>query len=128
MKTMQSRMKNPATIIPDAMQPMLVLHAATQKGGVPPKTLALVHLRASQINGCSYCIDGGARQAKKAGETDDPLFVVAAWRDAPYFSDAERAALASPRQSPGSATGLIGSPTRSGTRPPVTTTNRRLRP
>ncbi|HWE31162.1 MAG TPA: carboxymuconolactone decarboxylase family protein, partial [Polyangia bacterium] len=54
----------------------------------------LMHLRASQINGCSVCIDGGARQLKKAGETDERLFTVAAWREAPYFTDAERAALA----------------------------------
>jgi AhpD family alkylhydroperoxidase len=61
---------------------------------VPRKTLELVHLRASQINGCSYCVDSGARNAKKAGETDERLFAVAAWREAPYFTDAERAALA----------------------------------
>jgi AhpD family alkylhydroperoxidase len=52
-----------------------------------------VHLRASQINGCGYCVDGGTRNAKKAGETDERLFAVAAWRDTPYFTDAERAAL-----------------------------------
>src|SRR5262249_30149290 len=63
-------------------------------GGVPPQTLALVHLRASQINGCSQCVDGGVKHAKKAGETDERLFAVAAWREAPYFTDAERAALA----------------------------------
>jgi AhpD family alkylhydroperoxidase len=94
MKTMQPRMKNPAMVLPDAMQPIQALYLATQKGGVPPKTLALVHLRASQINGCSFCVDGGAREAKKAGEIDDRLLAVAAWREAPYFTDAERAALA----------------------------------
>jgi AhpD family alkylhydroperoxidase len=94
MKPMEPRMQNPAIIIHDAMQPILALYLATQKGGVPPKTLALVHLRASQINGCSFCIDGGARNAKKAGESDDRLFAVAAWREAPYFTEAERAALA----------------------------------
>jgi AhpD family alkylhydroperoxidase len=94
MKTIQARMKNPALVIPGAMQPIQALHAVTQKGGVPPATLALVHLRASQINGCSFCVDMGARQAKEAGETDDRLFAVAAWREAPYFTDAERAALA----------------------------------
>jgi AhpD family alkylhydroperoxidase len=60
---------------------------------VPPQTLALVHLRASQINGCGPCVDGGVKHAKKAGETDERLFAVAAWREAPYFTDAERAAL-----------------------------------
>ena len=56
--------------------------------------LGLVELRASQINGCSVCVDMHARQVRQAGETDERLFTVAAWRDAPYFSDAERAALA----------------------------------
>jgi AhpD family alkylhydroperoxidase len=54
----------------------------------------IVHLRASQINGCSVCVDMHLRMLKKAGETDERLFAVAAWRDAPYFNDAERAALA----------------------------------
>jgi AhpD family alkylhydroperoxidase len=91
---MQPRMKNPAMILPEAVKPIQALYAATQKGGVPSRTLELVHLRVSQINGCSFCVDGGARMAKKGGETDDRLFAVAAWRDAPYFTDAERAALA----------------------------------
>lgn len=91
---MQARMSNPATILPDAMNAILTLLKATKKGGVPETTLELVHLRASQINGCSYCVDMGARNAKKAGETDERLFAVAAWREAPYFTDAERAALA----------------------------------
>jgi AhpD family alkylhydroperoxidase len=91
---MQARMSNPATIFPDAMEGIQALLKATKKGGVPSKTLELVHLRASQINGCSFCVDAGARSAKKAGETDERLFAVAAWREAPYFTDAERAALA----------------------------------
>src|SRR5215475_11842352 len=86
-------MANPAMIIPEAMEPIQQLHAAAMKGGVPRATLELVHLRASQINGCSFCVDSGSKQAKKAGESDERLFTVAAWRDAPYFSDAERAAL-----------------------------------
>jgi AhpD family alkylhydroperoxidase len=91
---MQARMKNPATIIPEAMQALQALHAATEKGGLPAKTLGLVHLRASQINGCSVCVDLHARSSRNVGETDERLFAVAAWRDAPYFTDAERAALA----------------------------------
>src|SRR5438093_10188257 len=91
---MQARMSNPATILPDATNAIQVLLKATRKGGVPKATLELVHLRASQINGCSFCVDSGARSAKKAGETDERLFAVAAWREAPYFTDAERAALA----------------------------------
>jgi len=87
-------MSNPATILPDATHGIQALLKATRKGGVPQSVLELVHLRASQINGCSFCVDSGARSAKKAGETDERLFAVAAWREAPYFTDAERAALA----------------------------------
>src|SRR5258707_3407457 len=71
---MQARMSNPATILPDATKGIQALLQATRKGGVPPATLELVHLRASQINGCSFCVDSGARNAKKAGETDERLF------------------------------------------------------
>jgi len=87
-------MKNPAMIVPDAMQALLALSKAVEKGGVPAQMINLVHLRASQINGCSVCVDMHARDLKRSGETDERLFAVAAWRDAPYFSDAERAALA----------------------------------
>jgi AhpD family alkylhydroperoxidase len=92
--TLQPRMRNPAAVLPGAWQAIQALHAATGKGGVPEATLALVHLRASQINGCSSCVNAGSQGAKKAGETDERLFSVAAWREAPYFTDAERAALA----------------------------------
>jgi AhpD family alkylhydroperoxidase len=87
-------MRNPAVIIPDAMKPIQALYAAAEQGGAPSATLELVHLRASQINGCSSCVDSGSRKAKKAGETDERLFAVAAWRESPYFTEAERAALA----------------------------------
>lgn len=91
---MQSRMTNPGLLIPEAMQAMQGLWAAVEKGGLPPKTIGLAHLRASQINGCSVCVDLHARQLKKLEETDERMFTVAAWRDAPYFTEAERAALA----------------------------------
>ncbi len=91
---MQARMSNPVMILPDAMQAIQTLLKATREGGVPSATLELVHLRASQINGCGGCVDAGSRSAKKAGETDERLFAVAAWRETPYFTDAERAALA----------------------------------
>jgi len=80
--------------MPDAMQALQALGKAIQAGGVPPKTLELVNLRASQINGCGVCAVQHPRLAKKLGETDDRLFAVAAWREAPYFTAAERAALA----------------------------------
>ena len=91
---MQSRMKNPVMIVPAAMQAMSALHASAAKSGVSARTIDLIHLRASQINGCSVCVDMHARTLRKDGETDERLFAVAAWRDAPYFTDAERAALA----------------------------------
>jgi len=91
---MQARMKNPAAVVPGAMPAIQALSAAVQKQGMPIEVLHLAHLRASQINGCSACVDGGARQAKEAGEKDERLLAVAAWREALYFSDAERAALA----------------------------------
>jgi len=90
----QARMKNPAMVLPGAMQSIQGLMKATTQGCVPQTTLELVHLRASQINGCSACVDAGAKQARKAGETEERLSTVAAWREAPYFTDAERAALA----------------------------------
>jgi AhpD family alkylhydroperoxidase len=90
---MQARMNHPAMVVPDAMKALQALGALTQQG-TPERLLELIHLRASQINGCSACVDMHPRLARKAGETDERLFAVAAWRDTPYFSDAERAALA----------------------------------
>lgn len=87
------RIQNPATLLPEALKPIMSLVEAARAGGVPAATLELVHLRVSQINGCGFCLDGGARNARKAGETPERLAAVAAWRDAPYFTDAERAAL-----------------------------------
>lgn len=91
---MQARMKNPAMVLPDAMNAITSLYKAMSQSGVPQETLELVHLRASQINGCSPCVHAGVESAKKAGETDERLFAVAAWRETSYFTDAERAALA----------------------------------
>jgi len=87
-------MKNPVFIVPGALQAVLALGEVAKKSGVPARTLDLVYLRASQINGCSVCVDMHARDLRKNGETDERLFSVAAWRDAPWFTDAERAALA----------------------------------
>ncbi len=71
-----------------------VIYRRRLEVGTAPEILHLAHLRASQINGCSPCVDGGVKHAKGASETDERVFTVAAWRDAPYFSDAERAAMA----------------------------------
>jgi AhpD family alkylhydroperoxidase len=81
-------------LLPDAMQALQALATSVARSGLPKQTLDLVHLRASQINGCGVCLDMHARGAKRAGESDERLFAVAGWRDVPYFTDAERAALA----------------------------------
>ena len=91
---MQARMKNPAMVLPETLPPIHALRAAIEKTDLPPKTLALAHLRASQINGCSFCVDMGHKAARQADESEERLAAVAAWRHAPFFTDAERAALA----------------------------------
>lgn len=91
---MQARMKHPAFVLPDAMQALLAVDKATVQDGLPDVTRKLVHLRASQINGCSVCVDMHARELKEAGESDERIFAVAAWRETPFYTEAERAALA----------------------------------
>ncbi|MBM7492829.1 AhpD family alkylhydroperoxidase [Micromonospora luteifusca] len=90
----EPRIQNPASLLPDAVKAINLLYKAAHSAGVPDSTLELVHLRASQINGCSACVDAGARGARKAGETEERLYAVAVWRETPYFTEAERAALA----------------------------------
>jgi AhpD family alkylhydroperoxidase len=92
--TLQSRMTNPALALPDVMAALQALGKAVAAGDVPARTLELMNLRASQINGCGVCAVQHPNLARRLGETDERLFAVAAWRDAPYFDDAERAALA----------------------------------
>ena len=91
---MQARMTHPVMVLPDAMKALLALSKAAQSGTVPDTTHKLIHLRVSQINGCSLCVDMHARELKDAGEKDERIWGVGAWRESPYFSDAERAALA----------------------------------
>ncbi|WP_155375015.1 carboxymuconolactone decarboxylase family protein [Catellatospora vulcania] len=90
---MQARMTNPAALLPDAVKGINLIYKAAHSAGLAKSTLDLVHLRASQINGCSACVDSGARGMRQAGETDERLFSVAAWRETDYFTEAERAAL-----------------------------------
>ena len=91
---MKPRMNNPAIVVPGALEALQKLGAAARSVGVPETTLYLVEARASQINGCSVCLDMHSRELKEAGEPDQRVFMVGAWREAPYFNDAERAALA----------------------------------
>src|SRR4029453_8113608 len=91
-----ARIKHPAYALPGVMDALQSLGGAVAKSGVPPPLVELPSLRGSQINGCSVCIDGHPRIARKLGETDDRLFAVAAWRDAPYFTAAGAAARPAP--------------------------------
>ena len=91
---MQARMTHPVKVLPDAMAALFALSKAARSGTVPESTHQLVHLRVSQINGCSVCVDMHARELKNAGEKDERIWGVGAWRESPHFSDAERAALA----------------------------------
>ena len=91
---MEPRINHPAMTVPGAMTALIALGRSAKKAGVAATTLDLVHLRASQINGCSLCVELHSRELKDAGEPDERIFSVAAWREAPYYTDAERAALA----------------------------------
>src|SRR5262249_54484907 len=89
---MQARMKNPVMVLPDALQALRALDRSSETQ-VPYVTRKLMHPRASQINGCSVCGNMHAPPLRKTGESDERIFSVAAWRDTPFFTDAERAAL-----------------------------------
>ena len=95
---MENRMTNPTLSVPGVLEGLQTLakaaNEASSRAGLPESTVNLVDLRASQINGCAVCLDMHSRGAKKAGETDERLSTLAAWREAPYFTEAERAALA----------------------------------
>ncbi|MGO9714529.1 MAG: carboxymuconolactone decarboxylase family protein [Polyangiaceae bacterium] len=91
---MEPRMKNPIMSLPGAFEALQALATSIEKGGLPRATVELTNLRASQINGCSVCVDMHSRALKKLGEKDERIFAVSAWREAPYYSEAERAALA----------------------------------
>src|SRR5215467_14932181 len=90
---MDARIPNPALSVPGAMEALQGLSKAAAKTGVPPVVLDLVALRASQINGCSVCVDLHWRDLRRKGESDERIFSVAAWRETPYHTAAERAVL-----------------------------------
>ena len=94
MTTLEPRIANPAFAVPGAMDALMAMNKAIGHVGISKRTLELMHLRASQINGCGVCAVQHPKIARKLGETDDRIFAIAAWRDAPFFTDAERAALA----------------------------------
>ena len=88
-----ARMTNPAFAVPGAMDALQALSKTVSRVKLPIN-LELLHLRASQINGCSVCVDMHSKALRQAGESEERVFAVSAWREAPFFSDAERAALA----------------------------------
>jgi AhpD family alkylhydroperoxidase len=91
---MEPRMNHPVAVVPGAMEALQGLSTAAARTGLPFAVRKMVELRASQINACSFCVDMHARELRKAGESEERIATVAAWREAPWFSDAERAALA----------------------------------
>jgi AhpD family alkylhydroperoxidase len=90
-ETLKARMNHPVFLFPDTLQ---ALAASAKKGGLASSITDLICLRVIQVNGCSVCVDMHANDMKKAGESDARIFGVAAWRDNPRFTEAERAALA----------------------------------
>lgn len=91
--TLEARMPNPAALLPGIGEAIGGLVGASRAGGLPEPLLALVHLRVSLINGCASCTYGGVTEARAAGETEERLATVGVWREAPWFTDAERVAL-----------------------------------
>jgi len=83
----------PAEAAPAAYKAMLSLEQYVRGSGLDGKLLELVKVRASQINGCAYCLDMHTKDARAHGETEQRLYGLSAWREAPYYSDRERAAL-----------------------------------
>lgn len=79
---------------PDAFKAMLALESAVQRSGLEHSLIGLVKMRVSQINGCAYCLDMHSKDARAAGETEQRLHLLAAWREAPIYTERERAALA----------------------------------
>ncbi|MGC5013390.1 carboxymuconolactone decarboxylase family protein [Streptosporangium sp. DT93] len=90
---MEARMKNPAAVIPAAGQPIQELIKAAHSQGLPQELMEMIHLRVSQINGCGFCVDAGLKSLRKLGESEERIGLVVAWREAPYYTGAERAAL-----------------------------------
>ena len=90
----KARIQNPALIVPGALEASQQLAHAAKHANVPESTLGLATLRVSQINGCSVCVDIHTRELKLLGESSERIHLVGAWREAPYYNESERAALA----------------------------------
>src|SRR5881394_16595 len=82
-----------ARVSPNVLRALFGLNAPIEASGLEPALLELVKMRASQINGCAYCLDMHSKDARASGETEQRLYGLDAWREAPYYTDRERAAL-----------------------------------
>jgi AhpD family alkylhydroperoxidase len=85
---------NPYQVAPDAMKSLAALDAYILSSGLEPSLIELVKTRASQINGCAFCIHMHTRDARARGETEERLYLLNAWRESPLYTERERAALA----------------------------------
>ena len=83
-----------AKLAPKAVEALYAVERYVRNSGLEPRLLELVKLRASQINGCAYCVDMHTKDARAHGETEQRLYAVAVWKEAPFFTERERAALA----------------------------------
>ena len=90
---MQSRL-DAQKVAPGVYEAMLALETHVHRSGLEPSLLELVRMRASQINGCAYCLDMHSKDARARGESEQRLYALNAWRETPFFTDRERAALA----------------------------------
>lgn len=90
---MQTRL-NPYTTAPEVMKPMIDLEAAFKKASIEHAIIELVKIRASQINGCAYCLHMHTKDAREAGETEARIYLLSAWRESRLYTARERAALA----------------------------------
>jgi AhpD family alkylhydroperoxidase len=90
---MEARIDLIKSVPKDALQALYGLEQYIRKSGLEAKLLELVRMRASQINGCAYCLDMHSKDARAAGETEQRLYGLSAWRETPYYSDRERVAL-----------------------------------
>lgn len=90
---MQPRL-NYGKVAPEAMKAMLTIHRYSQECGLEHSLLELVKIRASQLNGCAYCVDMHTKDARHLGEREQRLYCLSVWRETPFYTDRERAALA----------------------------------
>ncbi|MBM6593781.1 carboxymuconolactone decarboxylase family protein [Microvirga pudoricolor] len=89
---MQARL-NPLAVAPDVLKPMIDLSMAVAKSGLEESLQELVKIRASQINGCAFCLHMHTHEARAKGETEERIYLLDGWRESPLYSDRERAAL-----------------------------------